>query len=175
MFTGLLPNDPLRVTPTDLLAVTTLSIKIMPRSIRRITSPAGTEQLRELLSALPTDARIEDDDAARHMPAMAALQETTKSLLGRNPWVTASKLCARKRPHLFPVRDRLVLKLLELTPDYARNWAVFAGILRDSNIAARLDEVIAEAIDRGAHLDDPGLRLRHLDVILWMHAAKAVR
>jgi len=35
-----------------------------------------------------------------------------KSTLGADPWVTTSKLCARKRPALFPVRDKPVRDLL---------------------------------------------------------------
>lgn len=175
LFTALEPNDPTRVTPTDLLAVTTLSVKMPPRAIRGVLSAEGTGRLSALLATLPVDARLEDDGVEQYAAAMAELQEATKSLLGSNPWVTASKLCARKRPHLFPVRDRLVLELLELRPDYASNWPVFATIMRDARVAARLDEVIATAEAAGADLGDPGLRLRHLDVVLWMRGRAAAR
>jgi hypothetical protein len=49
---------------------------------------------------------------------MEAVYSPVKQALGNpevkrtNPWVTASKLCARKRPHLFPVREKVVCTLL---------------------------------------------------------------
>jgi hypothetical protein len=52
------------------------------------------------------------------LTAMVELYEAVKRALSaetvRNPnaWVTASKLCARKRPDLFPVRDREVCHYL---------------------------------------------------------------
>ena len=57
----------------------------------------------------------------RALTAMQQHYEAVKQALSadtvKNPnaWVTASKLCARKRPDLFPVRDKEVCDYLGLT------------------------------------------------------------
>jgi hypothetical protein len=62
--------------------------------------------------------RLEEIDPAAVAEPMAELYESVARCLRRagaqrsNAWVTASKICARKRPNLFPVRDNVVLDLL---------------------------------------------------------------
>ena len=96
-----------------------------------------------------------------------------------NPWVTASKLCARKRPDLFPVRDNVVCKylgLIEPKGNYEVDWQVFRHVIQDNAIRRRLDEIVDEAAARpGVDVGHPNRRLRHLDVVLWMHARRRVR
>jgi len=65
--------------------------------------------------------------------AMGALYEAVKAALApahaqrSDRWVTASKLCARKRPHLFPVRNTKVSKLLDTRQfeSYSIDWQVY--------------------------------------------------
>jgi hypothetical protein len=93
-----------------------------------------------------------------------------------NPWVTASKLSARKRPDLFPVRDSVVCRALglqERKQNYQVDWLVYRSLMQDDQIRFRLDQVIDEAarhpgVDVGRRMS----RLRHLDVVLWMHHRK---
>ncbi|WP_371708456.1 DUF6308 family protein [Nesterenkonia sp. NBAIMH1] len=51
-------------------------------------------------------------------------------------WVTASKVTARKRPKLFPVRDSEVCKLLGMQDlgDRENDWCVFRELMLDSEI-----------------------------------------
>lgn len=125
-------------------------------------------------SRLPTSARLEHSDVAI-LAVMAEFYESVKAALGKDPWVTASKLCARKRPDLFPVRDTLVRDLLGLTAErnYQVDWQVFRELMRDGAVSNRLADCVTKATDsKGAHGPvrvDPH-PLRWLDVVLWMHA-----
>jgi hypothetical protein len=111
---------------------------------------------------------------------MASLHEATKQAVSPshvengNRWVTASKLCARKRPDLFPVRDSKVCALLELSGvrhNYEVDWQVYRGIIQNDEVRRRIDAVVDEASSReGVNIGHPNRRLRHLDVALWMHA-----
>lgn len=97
-----------------------------------------------------------------------------KRTLGKDPWVTAGKLCARKRPRLFPVRDALVCGALGLSRyrSYQIDWQVYRAAMRDPQILAALYAVRDEAAATpDVHLDD--VPLRWLDVILWMQAKDA--
>ena len=71
--------------------------------------------------------------------AMAELHHALKRALSPpevtkpNPWVTDSKLCARKRPDLFPVRDSVVcayLGLIDPKGNYEVDWQVFLHVSR---------------------------------------------
>ena len=55
--------------------------------------------------------------------------------------MTASKLCARKRPDLFPVRDKEVCDYLGLTQlrNYQADWQVFRSLIGDPDITAAID------------------------------------
>ncbi|WP_050347901.1 DUF6308 family protein [Arsenicicoccus sp. oral taxon 190] len=173
-FSDLAPNDPLSIGAADLLAVTTLSVRVPPAAIRGFLDDDNAHRASELLAALPTSARLENEGSSELADQMAEFHNFAKRTLGSNPWVTASKLCARKRPHLFPVRDREVLAFLGLTPGYATNWPAFAAIMRDNLVRDQLDRVVREATSRGAHLGDGTPALRRLDVVLWMAATRGL-
>lgn len=62
-----------------------------------------------------------DHEVAAAKVAMWQLYGEIRTLLPAQPgssnrWVFAAKLCARKRPYLFPVRDRSVCELLAGRP-----------------------------------------------------------
>lgn len=102
-FTQLRPLDPDAVTATDLLATGTLSVTIPPRAVRRILEDEDTKrELSRLMSALPP-VKLESTTVADFAP-MCEFYDLVKSSLAQagtassNPWVTASKITARKRP-----------------------------------------------------------------------------
>jgi Family of unknown function (DUF6308) len=118
------------------------------------------------------------------LTAMAELYEAVKRALSadnvRNPnaWVTASKLCARKRPELFPVRDKEVCDYLGLTPsrNYQVDWQVFQSLISDPDVIAAIDAVrkatVVVAADRRLQADQPsapsgcrGLDTRHVTAL----------
>jgi hypothetical protein len=104
---------------------------------------------------------------------MRQLYNRVKSTLGSDPWVTASKLYARKRPALFPVRDKLVRDLLDLTrhTNYEVDWQIFRAIMADSDITSALRDLAEKARDGAVHLDT--YPLRWLDVFLWVDARES--
>lgn len=172
-----LPQEPFTVSATDLFAVSLLDVRPTPRAARRLLSPGPCRTaVHAALSspALPSDADLETAGPDT-WAAAEALYGALRVALGVNPWVTTSKLCARKRPGFFPVRDSVVTqRLLGLGMDFRTDWAVYRALLRDTQLRDRLQRVTAEA---GAALDrpitDPPLRV--LDVLLWMTAPRDLR
>lgn len=159
-------------TPADLFAVSLLQVDIAPRAARVFLDP-GTQHkhLVEALKQIP-----DDEDLALAGPAvlgaMAVLYTRVKGALGRDPWVTASKVCARKRPRLFPVRDKRVRMLLGLYEhrDYTIDWQVFAHLMRQPGLTDRLAALAEEASSTSPTVRLDPYPLRHLDVLLWMDA-----
>ncbi|CAN7242324.1 DUF6308 family protein [Knoellia sp. LjRoot47] len=181
-FVDLGPSSPWDLTPSDLLALTLLSVQAPPYSVRKLLEPSPQRNhVLRLLSEeqLPMDADIAMADDATLL-AMAELHEALKLYLSpshskaKNPWVTASKLCARKRPDLFPVRDNVVCSMLGLGHNYQVDWQVFRHLLQADDVRQRLDELTDQAAGRGAAVGSPNNRLRHLDAILWMRGARRV-
>ena len=179
-FVDLGPTSPWDVTPADLLALTLLSVQAPPYSVRKLLepSPERNRVLRLLSEArLPMDADIAMADNTTLL-AMAELHQALKLYLSpahsraKNPWVTASKLSARKRPDLFPVRDSVVCSMLGLGNNYQVDWQVFRHLLQADDVRMRLDDLIDHAAGKGASTGSPNNRLRHLDAILWMQGAR---
>ena len=122
-------------------------MKVEPQAVRLLLEMTATNRaLRHLLTedVLPLDADLAmaGEDT---LLAMSRLHEATKQALSpshvKNPnrWVTASKLCARKRPDLFPVRDSVVCGLLELSGtrhNYEVDWQVYRASSRTMRCAA---------------------------------------
>ncbi|MBZ2198461.1 hypothetical protein KCQ71_20080 [Ruania sp. N2-46] len=116
------------------------------------------------------------------LSAMGQLQEAVKFALSSPsaklsaPWVTAAKLCARKRPALFPVRDNLVRKYLGLHKfrSYQIEYQLYRRLIGDTDVVEGLAQAMAYApsIEPG-RVRDPVITepiLRVLDVALWTHA-----
>jgi hypothetical protein len=181
-FANLSPNDPYSFSGSDLLAVTMLSVAIPQVAVRRLIEPGPTSaHLSQLLrdDALAVDRNL----AAAGTETLSKMSEFYKAVkLALAPvgvrdsdrWVTASKICARKRPALFPVRDGVVTVYLGVRSfrSYATDWQVFGALLEDHHLMARLRRAldVASAED-GVRVGDPNGLLRHLDVVLWMHAS----
>lgn len=93
------------------------------------------------------------------------------SVRSPNAWVTASKICARKRPRLIPVRDRQVRDYLGLSKltDYQIDWQVFRDLAADADIITALsmitDATVAASTGRNLRMDSSPLRL--LDAAIW--------
>lgn len=178
-FALLEPNDARAITAADLLALRTLSIRLDAYEIRRILDEGSNAQmLTELLLDLPR--RALQDTTADDFHAMASFYDRVKSLLATantkksNRWVAASKLTARKRPDLFPVRDRVVCEYLGILGlnDRARDWFVFRHLMLQPEIQTRLAELPEEirraGNNRPLRMDTEPLRL--LDAVLWRYA-----
>jgi len=183
-FVELPHSNPADITAADLHAVSLLSVNVGPGATRRILEPGQARSA--LLDKLSAIREVELRDAgADDFLAMAELYEEVKARLAEptaaasDRWVTASKLCARKRPYLFPVRDSVVRDYLELTRyrNYQIDWQVFRAMLRETVILRASDRAVAAAHeaagDRSLAVDRG--RLRVLDAALWTYARKFAR
>lgn len=179
-FTQLGGPDPSRVAERDLLAVTLLDVDVPPSTVRSLLEDGSTrDEITALLATdrLPPDVRLEDV-TPEVLEAMNELYTALRALVPPPVdrysvnWATAAKLCARKRPDLFPVRDEVVCRYLGLWPSrYQVDWQVFHTVMSDADVRSELSRLVERAAETtGVDVGDPAQLLRHLDVVVWMHA-----
>src|SRR3954447_11089730 len=127
-YLDVVPNETYAVGAADLWAVSTLSIPVHARQGRLLfDGPDIVAEVARLLRDIPDELRLTELDqpvavaaAGSRRPLLEVmwdLQGLFRNLLSTdqktsNHWVFAAKLCARKRPLLFPVRDSLVCEYL---------------------------------------------------------------
>lgn len=176
-FVGLGENHPTAITAEDLLAVTTLSVSIGCRPIRRFLEDDEVKRdVANGMRELPVGPLGEMDDDGKQ--AMSEFYELVKRTLATpgvpdsDRWVTASKIAARKRPDLFPVRDNVVRNGLNIMRfgDYRVDWPIFQRIITDEGVIRQLKSLPAQikdcANERSVDLDGEPL-LRLLDAAMW--------
>ncbi|GAB3785453.1 DUF6308 family protein [Nocardioides ungokensis] len=192
LFLDAQPNDPNAVEASDLYAVTTLSIKLDARQGRLLLDEGDVREqvkrhLRNLDPCLPiTDLTHGEGGSAETLARMYELHGQFRSLLAgaSNRWVTAAKLCARKRPRLFPVRDNLVCEYLGAgrslksgdgwPGDFSIDIQVYGHLMTNPKIVAALSWLREElTATYGLRVDVEDLRL--LDSALWMAARRHLR
>lgn len=192
LLTQVEPNPPDDLVAADLLAVSTLSMRIEPTQVRELLLPTSRRRvhvislLRTIPFGLPITSLDLPDAAVRNaVDHMWELQDALRSLMAdqvedTNTWVFAAKMCARKRPYLFPVRDRVVCRYLAGGATLRRgrgfgNFSIdvqaFAYLLSLDDIARQLKEVRRVLASRRYVLDPSDLRL--LDVVLWTAASSS--
>lgn len=177
-FAGLTPNPAEEITASDLIAVTSLGVSIGDHAIRLFLEDDEIRQaIAEALRGLPAQSLKNASD--EELQPMADLYELVKKTLATpgaqssNRWVTASKVVARKRPDLFPVRDNVVctgLGILGLK-NYLSDWRVFRRLMQNDTIEsllAALPPRIAESSSSAATDCAGETPLRLLDASLWM-------
>lgn len=186
LFQGVEPNDPVTIGASDLWAVSTLSMKVPATMGRRlIGSGSHASQVVRQLQRLPVDLPITDLEPGV-LDSMAELQHILRSVMSTetttsNQWVFAAKMCARKRPLLFPVRDSVVCGYLSgwrpmgggqgQLGQFSRDIQVFAFLMTCPQIISAISHLRSALADSTPNtLDASDLRL--LDVALWM-AGKA--
>lgn len=154
-----------RFTGDDIAAVATLSVKIPGWAVVELLDRRADE-LSRLLAAVPNGRALvdaSDDDIGN----LFTLQDALDTIRGVGH-VTRSKLVARKRPHLVPIRDQHVLKAL-----VGRARGSFTVPLRD---AFRGDEAVRsrlEELREGSCCPELSI-LRVLDIVVWMRVYGAV-
>ena len=82
-------------------------------------------------------------------------------------WVTAGKVLARKRPHLIPVLDDVVMTNLHLPTTGA--WKMLHDALADEQRRRSIDNLLPDQLS----LFVPTLRI--LDVAVWMTFGRSQR
>ena len=175
-FAQLAPIEPDNINATDLHATRLLSVPIGAGATRRfLDNGAARTEVLDALRAIPDrDLLVADPATLEAMEIFYLAVKTNLSAAStRHPdaWVTASKLCARKRPELFPVRDRKISAYLGLTRNnsYQIAWQVFRHLLGDRDVITAIDSLsdatLASAHGTRIRLDDSRLRL--LDAAIW--------
>lgn len=177
------PNAPNDITPADLLAVTTLSMSLDPRQIRQLLEPTTKRELvLRALQQIDSDIPIQELGSGEvdPRPMLNAVSDFYREVRSTpkptsTRWVFASKLAARKRSNLLPVRDNVVCKFLAGERNLNRttigshdiDLQVFGYLMSHARVRDALDHWWSELrAEHGSILDDV-TPLRILDVALW--------
>jgi len=172
--------EPNRITAADLIAVSMLSVHVPGQAALGIMEELDG-RIEALLTPLAVELRLENLTAEQFSelldygsPADGIWQllRQKKATWGIGQ-TTASKILARKRPHLVPIYDSVVkdqVGLRDSGGQWVRWWEAFQGD-KGRQFAMRL-ESIREASGQ-SHLS----LLRVIDIVLWMdgHGAAKVR
>jgi len=162
-----------RITDSDLVAVSMLSVTVPAKAAVGLQTPAVTEQIRQLLSDIPTDIKMSDlsPEEARHLLGKGSnanklwgiLRADDATRWGVGP-TTASKIMARKRPHLIPIWDVVIGQVItkRSSKDQWHNW--HRHLQPGQPLPDRLRR-IHEASGVTQELSE----LRIMDAILWRH------
>ncbi|MBD8606033.1 hypothetical protein IFT73_04135 [Aeromicrobium sp. CFBP 8757] len=156
LFDGLGENPVGRFTSDDLLAASLLDVRFEPRAVRGLVSDNAADTA---LAAIPADVAIWDGIALGAESDSMKLWQSLRELDGIGP-TRASKLMARKRPHLYPILDSVVRRGLGLVNQNA--WLGLQEALADGDLRADIDGLWTGSSD-----ERPST-LRLLDVAVWM-------
>lgn len=181
--------DDYSITAADLWAVSTLSMTVPPDAGRALMAAGPLSTIiRGELQHLPVTLPLSEATPA-HLDHMLCLYEAIRTMLpplGKNPetnqWVLSSKICARKRPLLFPVRDSKVCIYLAKNKRmggksdqlgwFSRDIQVFAHLITDPLVCAQLSEVREQLNKAQRTWSFDWCDLRLLDAVLWMQAIR---
>lgn len=169
--------EPHVITEADLLAVELLSVRVPAEAALWLLGP-GRNPVSALLAEIPTDVDLHTA-AARHTdsnsPAWRLWDVLRKEKIVRNRKgryagglgpVTTSKLMARKRPRLIPVRDSVVKRALA-PPSRSDFWQYLRGELTEE-VVEKLTRLHERACDDSPTVPRPLALLRVLDIVIWM-------
>lgn len=164
-------NEPNCITTADLIAVSMLSVHVPAQAALGILGEFAGE-LEDHLKRLPVEARFEDlteNDFEKYLgetgPAAGAWtllrQPAARWGVGQT---TASKILARKRPHLVPIYDSVVAHAVGL-PSSADQWTRWNAAFRGASGVAGIEMLKRIRHESGqSHLS----LLRVLDIVIWM-------
>jgi hypothetical protein len=164
------PQIAFEFTAEDLLAVTMLGVRIDGHHALHVLHYQAHE-LNDLLAAIPPDTTLADPQAEGLIADGGPAQELWRAIRDIRPPperngigpVAAGKLLARKRPHLIPVYDSRVKKVLS-RPRTDRTWwrDLRTQLIEDQDLVRKLKSVGARA--EAGHMS----LLRVFDVMCWM-------
>lgn len=173
----------------DLVAVAALSMRLGAPVLRALLECADEDRWTDLLIAIPTAVPLQSLDENPAGPSILTALERGYDALrclpggSSNRWVLASKLLARKRPHLMPVRDNVVCAYLAGVPNLHGlpkqypgqlriDLQVFWHLMSDEEVQHRLAELHGGLEKKfGAGMREVS-HLRLLDVALWCRAMR---
>jgi hypothetical protein len=164
------PETAYQFTAEDLLAVTMLSVRIEGyHALHILDYQAG--ELNDLLARIPSDIALQDPQAETFIIEGGPAWKLWEMICDIEPRpedhrigpVAAGKLLARKRPHLLPVYDSRIKKVL-MRPRTDNSWwhDLHDQLTSDHDLVRQLQEVRARA--GAGHMS----LLRVFDVMCWM-------
>lgn len=128
------------------------------------------KDISDLLSLIPNRplASLSEKEFDQYLGANSAALELWRILMKyKGIGITrASKLMARKRPHLIPINDSVIRRVADYT-EKQNDWFLWWEALREDEELERRAEELRNAVNR------PSLStLRALDILLWMSGSK---
>lgn len=153
-------NEVEAFTVGDLAAASLLDVRFGPHTVVELLE---RNECNSLLAEIPADVALWEA-AAEHLDRDSAAWRLWRRLVSI-PGVSttrASKLLARKRPHLMPILDSVIIQHLCL--DGLDSWQALREALTPM-LRARIDLLAQAATDHGASRPST---LRLLDVATWM-------
>jgi len=164
------PETAYQFTAEDLLAVTMLSVRIEGYHALEVLCYQATE-LNDLLAQIPPGIALQDPEAGtliaqggpawRLWDAICDIEPRPES--NRIGPVAAGKLLARKRPHLIPVYDSRIKKVLKRPRTDNQWWQdLRAELINGQGLVQELEAVRDKA--GAGHMS----LLRVFDVMCWM-------
>ncbi|MFF2842419.1 DUF6308 family protein [Paenarthrobacter sp. NPDC057981] len=161
------------ITDSDAVAVSMLSVTVPAKAMVRLAEPHTAARITGLLKQIPTGIALSSlsrQNAASLLTDLgpAALLWDELRSTKDNRWgigaTTASKIMARKRPHLIPIWDEVIGQVIgkRSSRDQWMNWH---RLLTDGT---GLPERLAE-IHRLSEVELPLSELRIMDVVLWRY------
>ena len=165
------PEVAYQFTAEDLLAVSMLSVPVVRYYALHVLDYRGRE-ISGLLAQIPVDVKLADEGADDLIAEGGPAWELWELLRGIKPRpqdkkhlgpVAAGKLLARKRPHLLPVYDSHVRKVLGRPWNDQTWWRdLRCQLTKDAALVSELETVRTRA--GAGHLS----LLRTFDIICWM-------
>lgn len=162
------PTNPDALEPADLVAITVLSVTVGPPALRKLEQRLGD------LNACFARHRIADQHLADatddDLAPMFEANEILRGIDNIGP-TTASKILARKRPHLIPIYDSMIGDAYghPHRPDGIQAghwWVTYRECIRRSEIGEAIKTVRGRASETSPDADIVS-DLRILDVATW--------
>lgn len=156
-FLDLPNNHPHAISAEDLLAVSLLDVAFGPSAVRSLLFDSAYQtRVSTGLTDIPHDRPLWEVD---NLDAAHTLWDTFQEL-PKVGYVKAGKLLARKRPHLIPIVDQVVERLVQAPS--GEYWSTF----RDFFEQADSKEAVQRLIPPGVTENVPLLRI--VDAAIWM-------
>lgn len=166
-------HEPDRITAEDLLAVSLLSVHVPGQATLGILGSSAME-LEEQLKLIPVYLRFEeisDLEFGEYLGKDSPAEKLWKILRQEGDrWhvgqTTASKILARKRPHLIPIYDSVIAGKTGLTGSGSQ-WSKWHNAFHGPH--GQGPELVAKLRRFRDLVGQPHLSLlRVLDIVLWM-------
>jgi hypothetical protein len=162
------------ITEADLLAVTMLEVRFRPRAVRRLLDDGSEKHMAMLRALTDTPKGLPITKASNdQLEAAYSFRRAAYSLTGRQQEVAVQKLCARKRPHLVPILDRVIKDWLAL--EIGGYWKTIRSLLNDDDRLQQLRLLAQEAERLGAPDVTRVPDLRLFDSLIWMFHSEGAR